>query len=279
MSLHTQRGFSLTELMLALGLSLVVVAGMYTTFVQQQQISTQQEQVTEVWQNARLAMDSMIEEIRDAGFDPGGFTRSNPDPLTRKAEIVEATGTLIHFRRDLNCNGTLADTVTPGKGVPDTSDEDIAYARRPYACPPDCPPPSQLFHISRQVYKNGLATGGYQPVADNILELNFCYFLQGDLESDPPKDCTSNPLTLPGIRAVQITVTAKATAPDSHYTDQDPNNNKLYKNYTHYRKATITSLVRLRNLGVDRGNKTFDLDPQCNVPPQNPPPNCCWAKP
>src|SRR5437762_1475786 len=118
MHLHSQRGFSLTELMIALAISSVVVTGMYGAFVQQQRISTQQEQLTETWQNARLATDSMIEEIRDAGFDPGGFTRSNPSPLTRKAEIVEATGTLIHFRRDLNCNGTLAETVTPGKNVP-----------------------------------------------------------------------------------------------------------------------------------------------------------------
>jgi len=56
--------------MVALAISSVVVTGMYRTFIQQQRVSTQQEQLTEARQNARLSMDAMSEEIREAGFVP-----------------------------------------------------------------------------------------------------------------------------------------------------------------------------------------------------------------
>ena len=55
MWLYTQRGFSLVELLTALAISSVVVASMYGAFVQQQRVSTQQEQTTEARQNARLS--------------------------------------------------------------------------------------------------------------------------------------------------------------------------------------------------------------------------------
>jgi len=117
---HSQRGFTLTELMVALAISSVAVTGMYRTFIQQQRVSTQQEQLTEARQNARLSMDAMIEEIRDAGFDPGGLAG---------AGIVQANSTSLRFTRDMNCNGTLGSTQQPyAKGANDQGlREDIAY--------------------------------------------------------------------------------------------------------------------------------------------------------
>jgi hypothetical protein len=221
---------------------------MYGAFVQQQRVSTQQEQVTEARQNARLSMDAMLEEIREAGFDPGGFAG---------AGITEADATHMRFTRDLNCNGSLASS-TPQRDVTDNTSEDIAYVLN-----------TTTQVLGRRGYLDGQLRGGTQPVASNIIGLNFCYILSTNL-SGP---CTSSPRLsdLADIRAVQITLTARATAPDSQYTDPDPNSNARYR---HYRKATLTSLVHLRNLGINRGQgpntppKTVDFAETCALPHQ-----------
>ena len=248
MWLYTQRGFSLVELLTALAISSVVVASMYGAFVQQQQVSTQQEQTTEARQNARLSMDAMLEEIREAGFDPGGFAG---------AGIKEADATHIRFTRDLNCNGSLARSA-PKRNVTDNTSEDIAYVLN-----------TTTQVLGRRGYLDDQLSGGTQPVASNIIGLNFCYILSTNL-SGP---CTSNPglSDLPNIRAVQIALTARATAPDAQYTDPDPNNSAQYR---HYRKATFTSLVHLRNLGINRGQgpnnppKMVDFEETCALPHQ-----------
>ena len=248
MCLSTQRGFSLVELLTALAIGSVVVASMYGAFVQQQRVSTQQEQVTEARQNTRLSMDAMIEEIREAGFDPGGFAG---------AGIKEADATHIRFTRDLNCNGSLASSA-PKRNVTDTTSEDIVYILN-----------TTTQVLGRGGYLDDKLSGGTQPVASNIIGLNFCYILSTNLNGP----CTSNLLLsdLPNIRAVQITLTARATAPDSKYTDPDPNNSAQYR---HYRKATLTSLVHLRNLGINRGQgpntppKIVDFAETCVLPHQ-----------
>jgi prepilin-type N-terminal cleavage/methylation domain-containing protein len=248
MWLYTQRGFSLVELLTALAISSVVVASMYGAFVRQQRVSTQQEQTTETRQNARLSMDAMLEEIREAGFDPGGFAG---------AGIKEADATHIRFTRDLNCNGSLASSA-PKRNVTDNTSEDIAYVLN-----------TTTQVLGRRGYLDDQLSGGTQPVASNIIGLKFCYILSTNLSGS----CTSNPglSDLPNIRAVQIALTARATAPDSQYTDPDPNNSAQYR---HYRKATLTSLVHLRNLGINRGQgpnnppKMVDFEETCALPHQ-----------
>jgi len=246
MWLYTQRGFSLVELLTALAISSVVVASMYGAFVQQQRVSTQQEQTTESRQNARLSMDAMLEEIREAGFDPGGFAG---------AGIKEADATHIRFTRDLNCNGSLASS-TPTRNVMDNTSEDIAYVLN-----------TTTQVLGRRDYLDGQLSGGALPVASDIIGLNFCYILS----TNPNGPCTSNLLVSDraNIRAVQITLTARATASDSQYIDSEPHNNSQYR---HYRKATLTSLVHLRNLGVNRGQgphnapKIVDFEETCALP-------------
>ena len=227
---HTQGGFSLTELMVAMALSGTLLAGIYSTFIQQRRIGTQQEQLTEVRQLARVTMDSIVEEFREAGFDPGGLADAK-----LPVDIRQVNATRLRFTRDLNCNGTLSNSnVVPR----DTSNEDIAYFF-------DAP---QLT-LRRLPYIDGAASaGGGQPVANNILTFRLCYFVSTDVRGQ----CTAAPtaLDIPDIRAVQVTLTAHATKADPTYSDPDLNQPAAYK---HYRKATLTSIVRFRNLDVKRG--------------------------
>lgn len=62
------KGVTLIELLIALVLSAILVAGMYRTFVHQQKTYATQEQVADMQQNVRVAINRMMREIRMAGF-------------------------------------------------------------------------------------------------------------------------------------------------------------------------------------------------------------------
>jgi type IV pilus assembly protein PilW len=63
-----RKGITLIELLVALVVSGVLVGGVYRTFVSQQHTYTVQDQVVDMQQNVRLAINRMTREIRMAGF-------------------------------------------------------------------------------------------------------------------------------------------------------------------------------------------------------------------
>jgi len=67
-----RRGITLIELLVALSVSGVLVAGIYKTFVSQQHTYTVQDQLVDMQQNIRLAINGMTRELRMAGFGGGG---------------------------------------------------------------------------------------------------------------------------------------------------------------------------------------------------------------
>jgi type IV pilus assembly protein PilW len=64
------KGFTLVEIMIALALSGIVMAAIYTAFLSQQRSYLAQEQVSEMQQNIRAGVDILTREIRMAGCDP-----------------------------------------------------------------------------------------------------------------------------------------------------------------------------------------------------------------
>lgn len=63
-----ERGVTLIELLVAMAVSGVLIAAIYTTFVTQQKSYTVQDQVAEAQQNARVGLDMMVREVRMAGY-------------------------------------------------------------------------------------------------------------------------------------------------------------------------------------------------------------------
>jgi len=77
------KGITLIELLIALVISAIIIAGIYRTFIQQQKSYATQDQVADMQQNVRVAINRMIREIRMAGF--GGKnenTNGNNDIIT-----------------------------------------------------------------------------------------------------------------------------------------------------------------------------------------------------
>ena len=72
------RGLTLIELLVAMAISAILIAAIYRTFIRQQKTYTVQEQVVDMQQSVRVAINKMMREIRMAGFG----NVSNVLPLT-----------------------------------------------------------------------------------------------------------------------------------------------------------------------------------------------------
>jgi type IV pilus assembly protein PilW len=64
-----ERGITLIELLIALVISGIIVGAIYRLFVAQTRSYTVQDQVAEVQQNVRSAMEILVRDIRNAGYD------------------------------------------------------------------------------------------------------------------------------------------------------------------------------------------------------------------
>jgi len=135
-------GFTLIELLVSMGLGVVVLAAVTTTFMSQTRFYGAQEQVNEMEQNARGALDLITREIKMAGYRPTGMTLTG----------VTYSSTQLQIQADLNGNGVI----TPVGTEPN---EIITYA---------------FDNTNRQITRqDGTATA--QVLADNITAFTISY--------------------------------------------------------------------------------------------------------
>lgn len=96
-----ERGFTLIELMIAVGLSLMVLAGLVTVFVNNSNTRKEIERTTRQIENGRYAIDLLSNNLLLAGF----YAEFDPTALATPATLPEA------------CSSTAAD-VTAGLALP-----------------------------------------------------------------------------------------------------------------------------------------------------------------
>ena len=79
----SQRGFTLIEMLVALGIFLLVTGAAFTLLTSSQQQYQTETQVLNSFQEARLGLDQMVRDINVAGFPPPTFV--NLDPTESRA--------------------------------------------------------------------------------------------------------------------------------------------------------------------------------------------------
>jgi type IV pilus assembly protein PilW len=175
---NNELGFTLIELVIGLAISLILMGVAVSIFNVQRKSYIMQEQVTEMQQNVRVAMDMMIREIRMAGYDPteSGFIG-----------IGTNTTTLLQILADLDGDGAITGT--------SSTNEDITYR---YYNANDATYP-------RQIMRN--TGGGFQPLAENIDGCNFLYYDGNGIATT----------TASSIRQIRITVTGMTDKPDPNF--------------------------------------------------------------
>jgi prepilin-type N-terminal cleavage/methylation domain-containing protein len=73
-----QEGFTLVELLVALGIFLVVTGAAFTLLASSQQRYRTESQVLSSFQEARLGLDQIVRDVNDSGYPPPSFNAGNP---------------------------------------------------------------------------------------------------------------------------------------------------------------------------------------------------------
>jgi len=131
--LLNRKGVTLIELVVGLIISGIVVAGVYRVFVAQSKAYTVQDQVVEVQQNIRSAMEILLRDLKMAGYDDDSLNSKisidNPispadHSITTNYEYDNTHRYEVEYRLD---NGTLKRqlTIHPDAGLPSSITEDI----------------------------------------------------------------------------------------------------------------------------------------------------------
>jgi len=151
-------GLTLIELMIAMAISLLVMASIFQVFWTHQKANAAQQLVVEMQQNARAAMTLMKREIRMAGYKPaasdgidnngiGGTDAADPGEngkmINLEIGVITALRDQIMFRMDIlpdnpaDCNDGVDNDSPPDglideydecyDGLPDDANEQITY--------------------------------------------------------------------------------------------------------------------------------------------------------
>ena len=141
---NNEKGFTLIEMLISMAIGLIIMAALSSAFLMQRKTYDVQEQIVEMVQTARAAMDMMTREIRMGGYDPTGAGFDgipyNAGQLQIRADIDDNAGTGV------------------SDGYTNDSNEDITYS---------------YDNTNRQIDRN--TGGGAQPFAENIQAFTFSY--------------------------------------------------------------------------------------------------------
>jgi type IV pilus assembly protein PilW len=231
-------GFTLVELMITMAISGIVIAAIYSAYISQQRTYLAQEQVAEMQQNIRAAMDIMTREIRMAGYDPtrdanAGITTAQVGQISFTLDIIDTSGAT-PFVSDGKTDGpgeiidfgfsADADQDNDRNGIPDIVIDGVPMA----------------LHLGRQTG----GAGGYEAIAENFQAIEFRYL-------DNDGNVTT---TLDDIRVVQISLLARAAQEDRNFTDTTTYTTAsgidLGPFNDNYRRRFQITTVQLRNMGL-----------------------------
>jgi prepilin-type N-terminal cleavage/methylation domain-containing protein len=106
------KGVTLIELLIALVISAVLIAGIYRTFIHQQRSYATQEQVADMQQNVRVAINRMMREIRMAGFGGKNENTNGNNDIITVFVAVNGFANIINPVNDTIVDGINHDQIT-----------------------------------------------------------------------------------------------------------------------------------------------------------------------
>ena len=203
-------GFTLVEMLVAVAIAGVVMAGIYSAYYSQQKSYIAQGEITKMQQNIRAAMYFMEREIRMAGCDPKGSAGAGITDLGWDAGLGRYTS--ISFTEDIDADGEI-----------DGGNENIAYVLD-----------------GTNLRRNG------HPIAQNIEALDFVYLGADGAPTAIINDIRSVQITLiartdrgdPGYVNTET------------FQNQGGTSFAGYPKNDHFRRRHCTAQVKCRNLGL-----------------------------
>jgi len=233
---NNHKGFSLIELMVAMAVATVVIAGIYMFFQSNLRSYITQQTMVDMQQDMRAAMHMMTREIRMAGYK-----------RPANATFLIANTAEVQFQLDDNNDGDLVD------GLGNDPDEQVRYA------------------LSNDADRDGVADGtpcnlirqewadAEQVVALNVDALNFVYFdgdgielidpLTGSVPADELRDVRSLQITIVGRSGATVPALMNRITDSTSYTNQQ-GTEILGAQNDGFRRIRLTSEVKARNMGL-----------------------------
>ncbi|NWG03866.1 MAG: prepilin-type N-terminal cleavage/methylation domain-containing protein [Syntrophaceae bacterium] len=257
-----RHGLTLIELLIALVLSSILIAALYQIFIRQHKTYSVQDQVAEIQQHIRVAVDQMTREIRMAGYggnllaifgaingfnhiitpannsitillaDQVGVLKQNAPKETNQLKVTNASSFNTDKKKYLCLNGQnnyLIQNIVSDTLTLTTSLTEDHLANEPVYIVKAITYSLGMSGGKPVLRRNENTGGGAQPVAENIEGLQFTYY-------DANGNVTSNPSE---IRLVKLVVTSK-----TNLIDPD------YKGEGGYRRRTLFTNIQVRNMGL-----------------------------
>lgn len=262
-----RRGVTILELMIALFISAIIVAGVYRVFLTQQRSYAVQDDVVDMQQSVRVAVSVMMRELRMAGFGNIGAALPVTINGTTYANIVNpnvpsagALTILAALGGAATLTGINGQQITVNGTAPfDTGDKSYisiagseAYhitsinvgaktltLDRAVVTSFDTNGSTPVYVIRAITYilptgttvlrRNGNLGGGNVSLAEDIEGVDFQYF-------DGNGNVTANPAN---IRTIRVVVTARTKSVDPQLKVGDG-----------YRRRQVASNILLRNMGL-----------------------------
>jgi len=266
--LKDKAGMSILEVLVALFLAGIVTAAIFQIYITQHKNWMIQEDITDIQQNARAAIDELNRNIRMAGYGlPSGMIPivaydTNPDTIIINFSRTRCSAPLEEAMpmpsSELKCDGNDISCFHDGDWVyichPGTGDGEyfeitevqVAAAHIQH----NTMPLSKIYNKGAAVvqldrikyyidYSDSLhpnlmmqvSLQSPQVYAENIYDLQFRYTMKNGTTTDAPV-ISSN------IREVEISLSARSSKPDLDFPDNP------------YRRRTYSSKVNLRNLDI-----------------------------
>ena len=201
-----KKGFTLVELLVYISISSIIILLAYSILSRTITTYHHQEQISSLYQDLQAAIDFMTKEIRLAGCDPLEAGNIGFVNVYDSEDRYDTDSNSIHFTRDID---------SPPDGLTNNSNENICY---------------YLYNsggINKLGRKTG-TTGITQPVAENIVNLEFKYYKSDGTE-------LAGNFNLNDIRLVEIYLTGHTSKPD-------PISKKR-------KEITLMTAIRIRNSG------------------------------
>lgn len=226
-----KRGFTLVELLVAMVVSGIVMTGIYSAFKNQQDSFIAQDQVAEVQQNLRAGLNFFTHELRMAGYDPDNAV---------SAGFTTATASTVGFSFVADNDGIDNDNADGDDDTTTGVDEANEMNQVQY----------ELFDdggdgdtdLVRSVYG-----GDKVVIAENIENIQFYYTLADGTQ-------TLAPGSLGDIRAVTVSILARADRPDKNYTHSGTYPPKFGAEWVptndNYRRRFQIIRINCRNMGL-----------------------------
>lgn len=253
------KGFTLIELLVVIMLLAVSGKAMYDVYLSQRKMSEVQAQVSAMQMALRAALYYMEDELKMAGCDPSGTTDAGL--LQADVSVVQFTADFTGGQNDNIDNdkdGLIDEFIdgldNDGDGQIDEVDERAEWYDRDTSGPGE--------NITYQLYDSqgdgdldlGRVSGAQpvQPVAQNIDVLDLVYLNRNGAVLGP---LPLGVVQMDSVRAIEITVVARAYQADPDYTNGESYYNRqgtliLGPQNDHYRRMIMSTVVKLRNMGT-----------------------------